>query len=312
MEMRSPCFFPSARTVPFPARLSSARHRVREDRLVKVRRSSSEKGGSFLVYALPCMRPGIYGPDVLRHLRKKAGAVMNRMKIRRLPSVRAAWQQLHLVDRCLLILMAILLAQSTYTLFFPGGEGQLSGSIDIVIRTSAASIFGYFLSANFAARDQQEPNAPSSSQEVPAALLEPTPGSDAASQKPDRLRLRSHFHANRGYPDTRKQLLRRTVPMLRVSGAGSRLYGSILPGRADPHTEHGIERHRTGRVQLTDRHRFPVPGFYLRLRGISHRLSRFPAEQLIPPKKEEPENRLLFEIEDHASSFPTVTSILSS
>ena len=126
------------------------------------------------------MRPGIYGPDVLRHLRQKAGAVMNRMKIRRLPSVRAAWQQLHLVDRCLLILMAVLLAQSTYTLFFPGGEGQLSGSIDIVIRTSAASIFGYFLSANFAARDQQEPNAPSSSQEVPAALLEPTPGSAAA------------------------------------------------------------------------------------------------------------------------------------
>ena len=105
---------------------------------------------------------------------------MNRMKIRRLPSVRAAWQQLHLVDRCLLILMAVLLAQSTYTLFFPGGDGQLSGSIDIVIRTSAASIFGYFLSANFAARDQQDPSAPASLPKSAAAPPESTPGSTAA------------------------------------------------------------------------------------------------------------------------------------
>lgn len=104
---------------------------------------------------------------------------MNRTKIRRLPSVRAAWQQLHLVDRCLLILMAILLAQSTYTLFFPAGYGQLSGSIDIVIRTSAAAIFGYFLSANFAARDQQEPSVSTSLQENPTVLSEPAPSSSA-------------------------------------------------------------------------------------------------------------------------------------
>lgn len=98
------------------------------------------------------MPPGAHEPGHSQTLRREAGAAMNRTKIRRLPPVRAAWQQLHLVDRCLLILMAILLAQSTYTLFFPAGYGQLSGSIDIVIRTSAAAIFGYFLSANFAAQ----------------------------------------------------------------------------------------------------------------------------------------------------------------
>ena len=105
---------------------------------------------------------------------------MNRPKPHRPSSVRTAWQQLHLVDRCLLILMAVLLAQSTYTLFFPGGDGQLSGSIDIVIRTSAASIFGYFLSANFAARDQQEPSAPASLPKSAAVPPEATPGSAAA------------------------------------------------------------------------------------------------------------------------------------
>lgn len=105
---------------------------------------------------------------------------MNRMKIQRLPSVRTAWQQLHLVDRCLLVLMAVLLAQSTYTLFFPSGDSPLSGSIDTVIRTSAASIFGYFLSANFATRDQQEQPTPPSLQKSSAATPESTLSSAAA------------------------------------------------------------------------------------------------------------------------------------
>ena len=73
----------------------------------------------------------------------------------RLSAVRAAWKRLHLVDRCLLLIMAVLMLQSLYTLFFPGWDSQLSGSIDVVVRTSAAAVFGYFLSANFAARDAE-------------------------------------------------------------------------------------------------------------------------------------------------------------
>lgn len=91
---------------------------------------------------------------------------MSRMKICQRPTgVHQAWKQLHLVDRCLLILMVVLMAQSTYTLFFPGRDSSLSSSIDIVVRTSAAAIFGYFLSANFAARDGLKQPTPSISPE---------------------------------------------------------------------------------------------------------------------------------------------------
>lgn len=57
--------------------------------------------------------------------------------------------QIHLVDRCLLVFMAVLLAQSAYSLFSAGGSGAETDGIDIIVRTSAAAIFGYFLSANY-------------------------------------------------------------------------------------------------------------------------------------------------------------------
>lgn len=69
-------------------------------------------------------------------------------------NIYGSWKRIHLVDRCLLILMTVLMIQSIYTLFSPGGGNQLFGNIDIVIRTSTAAIFGYFLSANFAAPDE--------------------------------------------------------------------------------------------------------------------------------------------------------------
>lgn len=219
---------------------------------------------------------------------------MNRPKPHRPSSVRAAWQQLHLVDRCLLILMAVLLAQSTYTLFFPGGDSQLSGSIDIVVRTSAASIFGYFLSANFAARDQQEPSTPSPLQKSAAAPPESTPDSAAAPKNQiGFVSAPTPPPADRRDPDTRGRLFCGVSPVLQASGPGSRLHGAVLPGGTDPHTKHGIGRHLTGRIQCSDRHRLPVPGFCLRLRGISHRLPLFPAEQLIPsiPGGNVPEKR---------------------
>lgn len=66
-----------------------------------------------------------------------------------LTPLRAFFRQIHLVDRSLLIFMAVLLVQSVYSLFAPGDPGQAAGDIDIVVRTSSAAIFGYFLSANF-------------------------------------------------------------------------------------------------------------------------------------------------------------------
>lgn len=73
--------------------------------------------------------------------------------------IRALLARVHPVDKSLLAIMLILLLQSAYSIFFPGGAGQAAEDIDIIVRTSAAAIFGYFLSANFIrhATDQSSP-----------------------------------------------------------------------------------------------------------------------------------------------------------
>lgn len=53
------------------------------------------------------------------------------------------------MDRCLLLFMAVLLVQLACGLFLPEGLAPEAGSIDVIVRTSAAAIFGYLLSANF-------------------------------------------------------------------------------------------------------------------------------------------------------------------
>ena len=67
----------------------------------------------------------------------------------------AWWRRLHLVDRLLLIFMVILLAQSARSLFFYECASQNSGAMDTAIRTTAASIFGYFISAGFRGAKQE-------------------------------------------------------------------------------------------------------------------------------------------------------------
>ena len=57
---------------------------------------------------------------------------------------------IHLVDRTLLAFMTVLLVQSAISIFLPGTRSQVAEGIDVMIRTSSAAIFGYFLSANFA------------------------------------------------------------------------------------------------------------------------------------------------------------------
>ena len=75
--------------------------------------------------------------------------------------MRAAFKRISLVDRLLILFLLILFADMAYHLLCsavsPGGVN----SIDVIIRTSAASIFGYFISSNFLGQD-----APSSSVQV--------------------------------------------------------------------------------------------------------------------------------------------------
>ncbi|WP_243009122.1 hypothetical protein [Clostridium sp. AM58-1XD] len=68
------------------------------------------------------------------------------------------YKNIHLVDRFLIIFMAILLIQSAYTLIIQPAATARLNEIDVIVRTSAASIFGYFLSANFIRRDSHPPD----------------------------------------------------------------------------------------------------------------------------------------------------------
>ena len=59
------------------------------------------------------------------------------------------WNRIHFVDKCLLFFLGVLLAQTAYTIFFGSASGKEADTIDIMVRTSSAAIFGYFVSANF-------------------------------------------------------------------------------------------------------------------------------------------------------------------
>ena len=100
----------------------------------------------------------------LQHLLKFSAKMRGDSIMRRiwshLAALRLAWKMVHPVDKGLLVFMLLLLAQSTFSMFFPGDAPQLSSDIDVVVRTSSAAIFGYFLSANFVGRHFEKGQAP--------------------------------------------------------------------------------------------------------------------------------------------------------
>lgn len=83
-----------------------------------------------------------------------------------LTKLRAVLASIHPVDKSLLLFMVLLLLQSAYSIFFPSEAAPAVGDIDVIIRTSSAAIFGYFLSANFVNRSSAQTEAAS----APAAL----------------------------------------------------------------------------------------------------------------------------------------------
>lgn len=68
--------------------------------------------------------------------------------------LRRGWSRIHPVDKSLLLVLGVLLAQSAYSMF-AGGGSQLTRDIDIAVRTASASIFGYFLSGSFRSCGQE-------------------------------------------------------------------------------------------------------------------------------------------------------------
>ena len=75
--------------------------------------------------------------------------------------VRREFSRIHLVDKCLIVFMMVLLAQSAFSLIAGEAWAARANDVDVIVRTAAASIFGYFLSANFidrgSARAEERP-----------------------------------------------------------------------------------------------------------------------------------------------------------
>lgn len=92
--------------------------------------------------------------------------------------LRASVSSIHLVNRCLILYTAVLLAQSVYSLFAPE-QTLLAGEIDTMVRTSLAAVFGYFLSGSFNAGSsgkeaQEEPTAPEDNSQPKEASVKPS------------------------------------------------------------------------------------------------------------------------------------------
>lgn len=65
-------------------------------------------------------------------------------------------KKLKLVEIYLIVIMIILLAQSIGTLFFPTQYEATYDRIDVVLRTTMASIFGYFVSSKTLGQSKSE------------------------------------------------------------------------------------------------------------------------------------------------------------
>ena len=74
---------------------------------------------------------------------------MKKLKNNFLNALIKCWREISISDKALIIIMLILLIQSIHNLFTPEPSEATALSINIIIRTSIASIFGYFLSENF-------------------------------------------------------------------------------------------------------------------------------------------------------------------
>ena len=59
------------------------------------------------------------------------------------------WKEIAISDKALIIIISILLVQCVYNLFTPEPVSSNEITICVIIRTTIASIFGYFLSENF-------------------------------------------------------------------------------------------------------------------------------------------------------------------
>ncbi|MEF9974473.1 MAG: hypothetical protein RR893_11180, partial [Clostridia bacterium] len=95
---------------------------------------------------------------------------------------RCALRNMHLTDKCLLVFMLILLAQTAHNLFFHELAQQESSAFDVIVRTTMAAIFGYLISANFQDSGKTRPeDRPGAGDKSPAGVTEAVAASHAST-----------------------------------------------------------------------------------------------------------------------------------
>lgn len=85
---------------------------------------------------------------------------------------------IYLVDRVLMLFMAVLFVCLTISLFDTASGSEESNSIDMVVRTSASAVFGYFISGNFL-----------KSESLSKAEEKPVEMAPASSMRPSRIQV---------------------------------------------------------------------------------------------------------------------------
>lgn len=69
--------------------------------------------------------------------------------MKKLQKIKISFSRISLVDKFLLLFLFLLLAQIAYGMFTKTESSAQINSIDVVIRTFASAVFGYFLSGRF-------------------------------------------------------------------------------------------------------------------------------------------------------------------
>lgn len=85
---------------------------------------------------------------------KRGDSINNKRLLRINKFIRECWNEISFKDKSLILIMIILIIQCIHNLYNVDPTNTNYISINVVIRTSVAAIFGYFLSSNFLAENK--------------------------------------------------------------------------------------------------------------------------------------------------------------
>lgn len=87
------------------------------------------------------------------------------------------------VDRVLMVFMAILLSYMAVSILSGHAASQDTNTVDVMVRTSASAIFGYFISGNFQKTAPQSSSPGNAAPSAPAVAAEDTPAAPSCAGK---------------------------------------------------------------------------------------------------------------------------------